>query len=98
MPTQWERFGADASRLMVTVWLAVPPALVAEHVNVSPVVSAVTLLGPQPVDDEIDDSASVTVQVRPTLLVYHPLVPRVPVMFGVMTGGVASAGAPTLIE
>ena len=58
-------FGADASRLMVTDALFVPPALVAEHVNVVLPVSTVTLEGSQPVEDEIDDWGSVTVHVRP---------------------------------
>ena len=94
-------FGADASRLMVTDALLVPPALVAEHVNVVPAaaVSVVMLEGPQSVEDEIDDWGSVTVHVRPTSLVYQPPEPSVPVMFGVITGGVESdGGAPMLIE
>jgi hypothetical protein len=40
--------GAVASRFTVTDCVVVPPAEVAEHVNVMPAVSAVTLLAPQP--------------------------------------------------
>lgn len=49
-------------------------------------------MGPQPLDDEIEDSLSTTVHETPTLLVYQPLLPSVPLTLGVMTGGVASAG------
>jgi hypothetical protein len=38
----------------------------------------------------ISDSSSVTVQVTSTSLVYHPLFPSVPIMFGVTIGGVVS--------
>src|SRR5215216_7177994 len=38
------------------------------------------------------DSASETDQSTPTLLVYHPLLPSVPVTTLVMTGGVVSPG------
>jgi hypothetical protein len=47
--------GAVASRLTVTDWLFGPPALVAEQVNVTPAVSVVTLLVPQPLVDVIVD-------------------------------------------
>lgn len=57
-----------------------------------PVVSDVTLLVPQPEDDEIAESGSVTVQPTETLLVYQPLFPSVPLTLGVITGGVESAG------
>ena len=41
--------GFVASRLTVTDSLSLPPALVAEHVKVTPDVSEVTLLEPHPV-------------------------------------------------
>jgi hypothetical protein len=83
--------GAVASRLMVTDWLFVPPELVAEHVNVVPLVSLETVVGVQPDDEVMLESGSVTVQLTVTLLVYQPLFPSVPETFGVMTGGVESA-------
>jgi hypothetical protein len=76
--------------LTVTDWLFVPPPLVAEHVKVTPEVSVVTLLVPQPDWEVIVESGSVTVQVTVTLLLYQPLFPRVPLTFGVITGGVES--------
>jgi hypothetical protein len=82
--------GAVASRLIVTDFESEPPVLVAEHVNVAPEVSEVTLLGPQPVCEVTVESGSVTVQVTETLLVYQPLFPSVPVIVGVITGGVVS--------
>jgi hypothetical protein len=76
----------------VTDLLSVPPALVAEHVSVVPAVSALIVVEPQPVVDEIADSLSSTVQETVTLLTYHPLLPRVPDTFGVITGAVVSEG------
>jgi hypothetical protein len=87
-----EMLGAVASRVMVTDRELVPPALVAEQVNVVPEVSAVTDDGLQPVEDVIADSGSVTDQVKLTLLVYQLLFPKVPVTVGVITGGVESSG------
>jgi len=78
--------GAVASRLIVTDWLAEPPPLVAVHVNVTPVVSAVTLVVSQPVDVETADSGSVTDQLTSTLLVYQSSLPKDPVTVGVMIG------------
>jgi hypothetical protein len=77
----------------------VPPALVALHVYVVPDVSVVRDTVPQPDFLILLDSGSVTIQARPTLLVYQPLAPRVPVTVAVTTGGVvslASAGAARL--
>ena len=50
------------------------------------------VIGFIPLVDVIADSASVAVQVTVTSLVYHPLSPRVPVISGVITGGVVSDG------
>ncbi len=52
--------GGVASRLIVTLALAVPPAEVALQAKVVPAVSPVTLAGPQPLDGLIGDSGSVT--------------------------------------
>jgi hypothetical protein len=82
--------GTVASLLTVTDWEAVPPVLVAEHVKVVPVVSVATFDVPHPVVDVTADWASVTVHETDTSLVYHPLLPRVPVTVGVMVGGVVS--------
>jgi hypothetical protein len=87
--------GGVASRLIVTEFDDVPPVLVAVHVNVCPGVSVETVMAPQPFEEEIEDSASVTVQLTVTLLVYQPLLPIVPLTFGVITGGVESGGGFT---
>ena len=83
--------GAVLSSLIVTLWEAVPPALVAVQVKVLPAVSAVMFVEPHSMSVVTVDSGSVTVQLAVTSLVYQPLLPRVPVMVGVMTGGVVSA-------
>ena len=57
---------------------------------VVPAVSVVIVVAPQPEEVETVDCASVTVHVTLTLLVYQPLLPRVPVTFDVITGGVLS--------
>jgi hypothetical protein len=85
--------GAVASRLIVTACCAVPPALAASQVNVTPAVSVVMVAGPQPLVFETVDPSSVTVQVSETSLVYQPLLPTAPVTVGVITGGVASGAA-----
>src|SRR5690606_21270090 len=82
--------GAVASRLIVTVSDAVPPALLAVQVSVTPSVSAVMVAASQPSSIVTADSSSVTVHVTVTSLVYQPSLPSVPVIVGVMTGGVAS--------
>src|SRR5436853_371722 len=73
-----------------TVWLAVPPRLVALQAKVTPALSLVILLGPHPVWLLIDVSLSTTLQVTFTLLVYQPFVPCVPTTCGVRIGGVVS--------
>src|SRR4051812_24107196 len=81
--------GAVASRLMVTdTGPVVPPALVARQARVVPAVSALMVVGPQPADESMADSGSVTVQLTLTSLVYQPLLPSVPVMMGAITGAV----------
>jgi hypothetical protein len=76
--------------LIVTDWEEVPPALVAWHVRVVPVVSALMVVELQPLVDETVDSGSLTVQLTVTSLMYQPFVPNVPLVLGVMTGGVES--------
>src|SRR5215216_2155255 len=89
--------GAVASRLIVTDCELVPPALVAVQVRVVPAVSALIVVEPQPLLEEIADSLSVTDQETVTSLVYQPLLPCVPTTLGVITGGVLSVttGATT---
>jgi hypothetical protein len=82
--------GGVVSRLMVTDWEMVPPALVAVQVKVAPPVSVLTLPAPHPEVDVTLESGSLTIQPIPTLLTYHPLAPRVPVTVGAITGGVLS--------
>ncbi len=83
------------SRLMVTEAVLVPPALVEAQVIVMPDVSLVTFVGPQPCDEPMADSASVTFQVTDTFERNQPLAPEVPLTTGVMMGAVESpCGAP----
>src|SRR4051812_3730050 len=65
--------GLVASRLIVTLWLLVPPALLAEQVKLTPLVSLVTLVLVQPLCELIADSLSTTLQLIVTSLMYQPL-------------------------
>ena len=86
-----EMTGGVLSILMVTETEEDRPTpFVAEHVNVTPAVSAVTLVCVQPVEEAIPDSGSLTFQLTVALLRYQPLFPNVPVICGTMTGGVVS--------
>ncbi len=67
-----------------------PAPFVAEHVSVVPEVLLTRVAGTQPAEVPIPDSGSVRVQLTPTLLVYQPFAPRVPVRTGVITGEVLS--------
>ena len=66
-----------------------PPLLVAVQVSDWPTVSVVIVVGLQPDDDEVADSASTTLHCTVTSATYQALLPSVPVMVGVITGGVA---------
>ena len=80
--------GAVASRLIVTDCEALPPALVASHVTVVPLVSLVIAVGSHPLVCSVaGDSASATVQVTVTSLRYQPFSPGVPVTPGAIAGG-----------
>lgn len=85
--------GAVAARSIVTDCELVPPALVALQVSVMPLVSALIVVDPQPELDEMSDSLSVTVQLTVTSLVYQPLLPSAPAMFGTMLGALVSLAA-----
>jgi hypothetical protein len=74
------------------VIVVVPPSLVAEHVRVSPALSAVNVTVSQPLVERMIDSGSLTLQLSVTLLVYQPFWPRLPVITGTTTGGVGSPG------
>ncbi len=85
------KVGAVLSILTVTeTELDKPTGLVAEQVNVVPVVSALRLEVVQPVEDEIPDSGSFTDQLTVTSPVYQPFDPTTPLTLGVMTGAVPS--------
>ena len=87
-----ERTGAVLSTLIVTETESESPTLfVAEQVKVEPSVFEVIFEAVQPDEDEIPDSASSTVQLTVTSLMYQPPEPAVPLMFGVMTGTVVSS-------
>jgi hypothetical protein len=88
--------GTVESFLIVTDAEAVPPALVAVQVYVTPLVFAVTVTGVVQVLLDMADWVSTILHVRPTVLVYQPFAPRVPVNVGVMVGGVVSPVAVTL--
>jgi hypothetical protein len=57
-------------------------------VKVTPFVSLVVLVVAQPLSLLIVDSASITLQLTATSLVYQPLLPSVPPRVGVIWGGV----------
>ena len=82
--------GPVASRLTVTDFVVVPPALVALQVFVVPAVSVEIVDGAQPVEVRIADCASVTVQVTFTLERYQLFEPSVPVTVEVTFGGLVS--------
>src|SRR5438046_1779821 len=79
------------SILMVTELVLVPPALVAVHVRVVPVVFELSRVVPQPLVEETGEPPSVTFQLTTTSLRNQPLVPRTPFTAAVMKGGVVSA-------
>jgi hypothetical protein len=86
-----ETTGAPWSSLTITPALAVKPApSVAEHVKVTPAVFAVSVVEAQPIEEAIPETAWVSLHVTLTLLRYQPLLPRVPVICGAITGGVVS--------
>ena len=84
--------GAVASRLIVTLSDAVPPADVASQVRVVPAVSVETVVAPQPVVEVTAEPSSVTVQVTSTSLTNQPLSPIGPATSTVIVGGVSSGG------
>ena len=79
--------------LIVTLWLAVPPALLAVQVKVMPIVSLVMLCVSQPLWLLMADSESLTFQLTVTSLTYQPLLPSVPLILGAITGAVLSCGS-----
>src|SRR3954469_13966698 len=82
---------------MVAVLRAVRPApLVAEHVKLAASVSLVTFAAAQPLVLVTPLSGSLSLQVRATFEVYQPSRPSVPVMVGLISGGVASSGSPMI--
>jgi hypothetical protein len=87
--------GGVLSSLTVTeVDVDRPTPFVAEHVNVIPAVSAVSVVDVQPDEEAIPDSGSVTFQLTLTLLLYQPLLPNVPAICGLIIGGVVSPPPP----
>ena len=83
--------GFVLSILIVTEAEFESPALfVAEQVRVRPIVSEVRMDVVQPVELLMPDSASVTVQLTVTSLLYQPFDPAVPEMDGVIKGTVLS--------
>src|SRR5579871_5373432 len=78
---------------MVTLLVAVPPALVAVQDSAVPAVGEAITVWPQPAVELIGDSASCTSQLTVTGPVYQPLAPSGPpcVSRGV-NGGVVSTG------
>jgi hypothetical protein len=86
-----EMTGGVLSILIVTgTKLDRPSPFVAEQVSVVPGVSLVRDVTVQPDEDTIPDSGSLTLQLTLTLLMYQPLVPKVPLIAGTITGGVVS--------
>ncbi len=60
-----------------------PAPLVAKQVSVIPAMSVVE---PQPLDDAMPDSGSVTLQLTVTVPVYQPFAPIGPLTVGTITG------------
>lgn len=86
--------GGVVSILMVTgTEVNRPTPLVAEQVIVTPVVSAVWVKASHPVFETIPDCGSKTFQVTVTALTYQPFKPFVPLMMGIIEGGVKSKNA-----
>ena len=86
-----DRTGAVLSILIVTEAEFVRlTLLVAVQVSVMPAVSRVRFDALQPVEEEIPVSGSSTSQLTLTSLMYQPPEPRVPLIFGVITGAVPS--------
>src|SRR5690349_16932561 len=67
------------------------------QVSVTSAVSVVSALKVQAVEDEMPDSGSVTVQFTLTVLRYQPFLPNMPLICGVMRGGVVSVKVTPLI-
>ena len=83
--------GAVRSILVVIeAVLGRPAAFVAEHVRTVPDVSVVRLVVVHPVEDEIPDSGSVTLQLRDTAELFQPLTFGEGVTVGTITGAVVS--------
>src|SRR4030095_8800982 len=84
--------GGVLSILNVRLLLAVdvPSRFDAEHVSVTPEVSAVSVLVPQP----LELSSPVTTHLTVTLLVYQPFMPCVPVITSVISTSADDAAAP----
>src|SRR3954453_3524481 len=74
MPVNVGLVGGEASRLIVTGTVVVPPALSAAHEKVF-ALSVVTDTGPQPVARPIGEPSSNTLQLRLTLPWYQPFAP-----------------------
>ncbi len=92
-----ERTGAVLSILIVTeLEFERLRLFVAVQVRVMAAVSTVRFESLQPVEDEIPVSESLTLQLTFTSLIYQPPEPRVPLMFGVMTGPVSSVANVSL--
>src|ERR1043166_1051300 len=88
--------GGVASSFTVTeAELESPVPFVAEQVSVTPAVSPGKAVVPHPEEDAMPDSGSVTLQLTVTGLRYQPPLPEVPLMVGVMSGGVASPATST---
>ena len=82
--------GFVTSRLIVTLFVAGPPSLEAEQVNVSVSPSVVTDVVSQPVCPVTVLWASVTDHEMLTAPLYQPFAPCAPVTVSVITGGVES--------
>src|SRR5262245_15601192 len=83
--------GVVAVLVVMGTGVARPTPFVGGEVTVTPAVSSVRLVGVHFVEDAIPDSTSDTFQFTVTALRYQPLLPSVPVIWGVIIGGVISA-------
>ena len=67
-----------------------PAPLVAEQVSVVPAVSVVSVVVPQPLEEAMPDSGSLTSQLTVTFVLFQPAALGGGVTVGTMTGGVGS--------
>src|SRR5688572_18519857 len=90
--------GGVESRFTVTLAVAVPPDEVAVQVMVSPAVSCVTVVAPQPLCERMGDCGSVTAKLICGLVTYQSSKNVVPITVEVMIGGERSMSTSGVVN